>query len=61
MRKEFLAEAIQVKRDEMIHIGITKGLRNEETIRCSQELDELLNLYCQITYSSCGDNRLIQN
>ncbi|MBM7661314.1 hypothetical protein JOC85_002086 [Bacillus mesophilus] len=45
MRREQLAEAIQVKRDEMIQIGLSKGLRNEETVRCSQELDRLLNMY----------------
>ncbi|WP_456278605.1 Spo0E family sporulation regulatory protein-aspartic acid phosphatase [Bacillus sp. AK128] len=45
MRQEKLVEAIQVKREEMIRIGIAKGLRAEETIRCSQELDRLLNVY----------------
>ncbi|MEH7111285.1 aspartyl-phosphate phosphatase Spo0E family protein [Neobacillus niacini] len=38
-----LEEAINVKRDEMIKIGMTKGLTCEETVLCSQELDKLLN------------------
>lgn len=45
MGKEQFAEAISLKRDEMIKIGISKGLLSEETIICSQELDNLLNEY----------------
>lgn len=45
MRPEQLAEVISKKRDEMITIGMEKGLLDEETINCSQELDELLNDY----------------
>lgn len=45
MGKEQFAEAISLKRDEMIQIGILKGLLSEETIICSQELDNLLNEY----------------
>lgn len=40
-----LAIEINSKRKEMIHLGLHKGLSAEETVRCSQELDELLNLY----------------
>lgn len=40
-----LEEAINEKRDEMIRIGMTKGLSSDETIYCSQELDRLLNDY----------------
>lgn len=47
MRQEQLEEAIKKKRDEMIRIGMTKGLQCEETILCSQELDEMLNEYNQ--------------
>jgi hypothetical protein len=49
MRPEQLADAIQLKRDEMIAIGLSKGLRSEETLKCSQELDRLLNMYVLIT------------
>jgi hypothetical protein len=45
MSKEQFVEAISKKRDEMIKIGISKGLQSEETIGCSQELDNLLNEY----------------
>jgi hypothetical protein len=45
MSEEQLVEAINKKRDEMIKIGMSKGLHSEETISCSQELDNLLNEY----------------
>ncbi|MFC4801625.1 Spo0E family sporulation regulatory protein-aspartic acid phosphatase [Neobacillus sp. GCM10023253] len=45
MRQAQLAEAIRNKRAEMIQIGMSKGLDSEETIYCSQELDDLLNEY----------------
>ena len=38
MKKVDLEEAINEKRDEMIKIGMTKGLCCEETVLCSQEL-----------------------
>jgi hypothetical protein len=44
-----LEEAINEKRDEMIKIGMTKGLCSEETVLCSQELDKLLNDYRKLT------------
>ncbi|MFP7296625.1 aspartyl-phosphate phosphatase Spo0E family protein [Neobacillus niacini] len=49
MRIVDLEEAINEKRDEMIKIGMTKGLSNKETIICSQELDNLLNEYRRLT------------
>lgn len=45
MRLEQFEETINVKKAEMIKLGMTKGLQNEETIYCSQELDKLLNDY----------------
>ncbi|WP_096202497.1 aspartyl-phosphate phosphatase Spo0E family protein [Bacillus sp. FJAT-45350] len=42
--KEELEEIIEKKREEMIQVGITKGLTHSSTIRCSQELDQLLNI-----------------
>ncbi|WEG14881.1 aspartyl-phosphate phosphatase Spo0E family protein [Pullulanibacillus sp. KACC 23026] len=29
----------------MINLGLTRGLTDKETIKCSQSLDELLNIY----------------
>jgi len=45
MRLEQYEAAIKEKKNEMIKLGMTKGLQNEETIYCSQELDKLLNDY----------------
>jgi hypothetical protein len=42
---KFLLYQINNKRTEMITIGIEKGLLSEETIKSSQELDQLLNVY----------------
>lgn len=42
-----LLELINKKRDQMIELGVTKGLNDEETIKCSQSLDVLLNIYCK--------------
>jgi hypothetical protein len=36
---------IQEKQREMISVGVLKGLASEETIKCSIELDHLLNEY----------------
>ncbi|MEH7381771.1 aspartyl-phosphate phosphatase Spo0E family protein [Bacillus sp. JJ1533] len=33
------------KRDEMIRLATSNGLLNSKTIKCSQELDRLLNAY----------------
>ncbi|MEH7377734.1 MULTISPECIES: aspartyl-phosphate phosphatase Spo0E family protein [Bacillaceae] len=48
MRLEQCEAAIKEKKNEMIKLGMTKGLQNEETIYCSQELDKLLNDYNRI-------------
>jgi hypothetical protein len=42
---EGLVMVISEKKVEMIKIGMEKGLLSEETIKCSQELDKLLNEY----------------
>lgn len=42
-----LSAQIEQKRKEMIKIGLSKGLSDEQTIKISQELDELLNLSIQ--------------
>lgn len=40
-----LLKSIEEKQREMIAIGIAKGLTSQETISCSEELDQLLNIY----------------
>lgn len=45
MRLEEIEDAINAKREEMIQLGMAKGLLSEETISCSQELDKLHNEY----------------
>ncbi|MGC4377904.1 aspartyl-phosphate phosphatase Spo0E family protein [Fictibacillus sp. Mic-4] len=39
-----LLQQIEDKREVLLCLGKTYGLTAEETIKCSQELDELLNL-----------------
>ncbi|NWQ41488.1 aspartyl-phosphate phosphatase Spo0E family protein [Bacillus sp. EB106-08-02-XG196] len=56
MRIVDLEEAINEKRDEMIKIGMTKGLSNKETIICSQELDNLLNEHRRLTLNQGMSN-----
>ncbi|WLR43139.1 aspartyl-phosphate phosphatase Spo0E family protein [Bacillus carboniphilus] len=34
---------ILMKREELFKIAERKGLTNEKTVKCSQELDEILN------------------
>lgn len=58
MREERLVEAISMKREEMIRIGMEKGLLSEETIICSQELDQLLNDYSRVEVESKQTNAL---
>lgn len=40
-----IVEKIELLRQELHEIGRKKSLLNEEVIRTSQELDDLLNLY----------------
>jgi hypothetical protein len=42
---DILLRNISKKREEMIHCANKTGLTSKETIRCSQELDKLLNQY----------------
>lgn len=42
--KDFTIE-IERKRKEMIRIGMEKGLTHKQTIKISQEIDELMNLW----------------
>lgn len=54
---EGLVVVISEKKDEMIKIGIEKGLLSEETIKCSQELDKLLNEYNRYLLESKSSKR----
>ncbi|WP_245544974.1 aspartyl-phosphate phosphatase Spo0E family protein [Lentibacillus jeotgali] len=48
-----LEMAILIKKREMIETGLTYGLTDQKTIKCSQQLDKLLNMY-----KSTGDFKL---
>lgn len=43
-----LENKINLLRIHMISTGLSKGLNHPNTIKCSQELDDLLNKYQQI-------------
>ncbi|WP_404452586.1 aspartyl-phosphate phosphatase Spo0E family protein [Virgibacillus necropolis] len=43
--EEKLLQYINKKRQVMIKIGMIQGMTSKEAIKCSQELDYLLNLY----------------
>ncbi|MFD0049097.1 Spo0E family sporulation regulatory protein-aspartic acid phosphatase [Actinomycetes bacterium NPDC127524] len=47
-----ICSEITVKRMEMIRIADVYGMTAEKTIRCSQELDGLINEYLQLQYHS---------
>ncbi|WP_232713403.1 aspartyl-phosphate phosphatase Spo0E family protein [Bacillus xiapuensis] len=40
-----LTDEIVFKRNQMIETGLLKGLSHQETVKQSQELDELINRY----------------
>lgn len=42
MSSDLISE-IEKKRIEMIQIGLAKGFTNEETVKLSQEVDDLIN------------------
>lgn len=45
VQKEELLQYIAKTRQKMINIAAQKGFVNNETIQCSQELDNLIMLY----------------
>lgn len=47
-----LLSLIEEKQREMIGIGMKQGLLNEETIKCSQELDQLICSYQSKIYTT---------
>lgn len=46
--KQDLLNVIEKKREELIKIAVTNGLRSSVAIRYSQELDNLINIYNRI-------------
>jgi hypothetical protein len=44
-RMEDLPECIVNKRNELIDLGMNYGFLDKKTIKCSQDLDELINLH----------------
>ncbi|WP_269528346.1 aspartyl-phosphate phosphatase Spo0E family protein [Anoxybacteroides tepidamans] len=43
---------IEEKRQQMIELALTYGFTAKETVQCSQELDELLNIQLKQTLAS---------
>ncbi|WP_371925951.1 Spo0E family sporulation regulatory protein-aspartic acid phosphatase [Halobacillus sp. A5] len=43
--EERLLQYINKKRQKMINLALKKGFTSKEAVKCSQELDQLLNLY----------------
>jgi stage 0 sporulation regulatory protein len=46
--KDELLQSIAKKREEMIEIAFQRGFHSKEAVQCSQELDDLLNLYSRL-------------
>lgn len=40
-----LTKAISLKKKEMIDLGMKYGLADKRTIKCSQQLDDLINVH----------------
>ena len=38
-------DQIKIKKKEMIELGEKYGLKDERTVKCSQQLDQLMNKY----------------
>ncbi|MCA1059394.1 aspartyl-phosphate phosphatase Spo0E family protein [Rossellomorea aquimaris] len=51
LKQKWLLLRINQKRSEMISLGENLGLCAEETIKCSQQLDQLLNDYEKCTHN----------
>lgn len=47
MNKDLLSE-IEAKRKELVSVGIRKGLLHKDTIKVSQQLDELINVSMKV-------------
>ncbi|MEW9676237.1 aspartyl-phosphate phosphatase Spo0E family protein [Lentibacillus sp. L22] len=56
-----LQESIHIKRRQMIDLAYEKGFTHEETVKCSQELDDLLNLYRNYLLTGQGQHWKLLN
>ncbi|MDE3838315.1 aspartyl-phosphate phosphatase Spo0E family protein [Bacillus methanolicus] len=56
--KQRMMKEIQHKREKMIDSAQKHGLTSERTIRCSQELDMLLNEYQRTFQSRSNGNKV---
>lgn len=45
MISDAILKKLELTREKMIQSGLEKGFLNDETIRLSEKLDQLLNLY----------------
>ncbi|WP_343270665.1 aspartyl-phosphate phosphatase Spo0E family protein [Lentibacillus songyuanensis] len=52
--KNNLKQTIEMKRQEMIKLAFSIGFTNKATVKCSQELDYLLNLYRNIDFKEAA-------
>ncbi|MFC0189669.1 aspartyl-phosphate phosphatase Spo0E family protein [Fictibacillus aquaticus] len=43
--KSTLQKDIGLKKDELLKLAALRGFTNKDTVKCSQELDQLLNVY----------------
>lgn len=55
-----MLEEIKEKRDLMIDCANTKGYTNDDTIKYSQELDQLINEYQKALRISCKSNEEVK-
>jgi stage 0 sporulation regulatory protein len=46
-----LLEIIEIKRNKMFETAAKYGFTDDKTVKCSQELDMLLNIYRKLTKS----------
>lgn len=55
MMSDTLLKKLEITREKMIQSGLEKGFLNDETIRLSEKLDQLLNLYQFHTTNDVND------
>ncbi|MFD2868764.1 MULTISPECIES: aspartyl-phosphate phosphatase Spo0E family protein [Kurthia] len=55
MMSDTLLRKLEITREKMIQSGLEKGFLNDETIRLSEKLDQLLNLYQFHTTNDVND------
>ena len=55
MMSDTLLRKLEITREKMIQSGLEKGFLNDETIRLSEKLDQLLNLYQFHTTNGVND------